>query len=206
MAFNQSVWYRKLFRTFHRLLLDRQFFHLHNYISGNVLVLGAGHNDYSFLSDRCSDLILSDIDVGSNPSVVFVDAHSIPYPDNTFNTILALEVFEHLHDPVVAAREIIRVLQPGGLAILSTPFMFHIPADPSDFNRFTSSGLNQLFPGHLLRIIPYGNRFHVILDLISTYNKFFALFRFLNVLLLHMFSKSASHDSPSGYIIIVESA
>ena len=57
----------------------------------------------------------------------FVDAHSIPYPDNTFNTILALEVFEHLHDPVVAAREIIRVLQPGGLAILSTPFMFHIP-------------------------------------------------------------------------------
>ena len=206
MSFKQSTWYRKLFRTFHRILLDRHLSKLFNLVHGNVLILGAGKTDYAFLSKQCSNLIVSDIEAYPCASVISVDAHSIPFPDNTFDTILALEVLEHLHDPVVAAREILRVLSPGGLAILSSPFMFHIHADPSDYTRLTSAGIKLLFSGISLKTIPYGSRFHVILDLISTHNKFLALFRIFNPLILSIFPFSPSHDSPSGYIVIVEPA
>lgn len=45
----------------------------------------------------------------------------IPYPDNTFKTILALDVIEHVIDPIQLAQEIERVAQPGAQIIITTP-------------------------------------------------------------------------------------
>lgn len=49
------------------------------------------------------------------------DAVHIPFNDNTFNVVTALEVLEHVEDLDAALLEIKRVLAPGGTLILSTP-------------------------------------------------------------------------------------
>ncbi len=45
----------------------------------------------------------------------------LPYPDNTFDALLSHEVIEHVTDDRQAAREMIRVLRPGGRVILFCP-------------------------------------------------------------------------------------
>ena len=42
------------------------------------------------------------------------DALRLPFPDNTFDRIIASEVLEHVSDDQVALDEIFRVLKPGG--------------------------------------------------------------------------------------------
>lgn len=42
------------------------------------------------------------------------DARSMPYPDNSFRTVLAISVLEHIEGPQQALGEIYRVLEPGG--------------------------------------------------------------------------------------------
>ena len=45
----------------------------------------------------------------------------VPLPDSSFATIVAAEVIEHLENPRAMARELFRLLKPGGLAVISTP-------------------------------------------------------------------------------------
>ncbi len=45
----------------------------------------------------------------------------IPYKDNLFDYISALEVLEHVWDPFKLIKEIRRILKPGGRLILTTP-------------------------------------------------------------------------------------
>jgi SAM-dependent methyltransferase len=45
----------------------------------------------------------------------------LPYADNTFDAVLSHEVIEHVADDRQAAREMIRVLRPGGRVILFCP-------------------------------------------------------------------------------------
>lgn len=51
-----------------------------------------------------------------------VDANRpLPFPDNYFDVVLALELIEHLHDPQKFLTEIKRVLKPNATLIISTP-------------------------------------------------------------------------------------
>jgi 2-polyprenyl-3-methyl-5-hydroxy-6-metoxy-1,4-benzoquinol methylase len=43
------------------------------------------------------------------------------YPDASFDVVTLVEVIEHLYEPAVTARELSRVVRPGGLVYLSTP-------------------------------------------------------------------------------------
>lgn len=52
---------------------------------------------------------------------VIADASQLPVPDLSVDLVLCIEVLEHLFAPADAAREILRVLRPGGRLIASTP-------------------------------------------------------------------------------------
>ncbi len=50
----------------------------------------------------------------------------LPYPDATFDVAVSLEVVEHVEDQFHFARELYRVVRPGGRAIISTPNLLNI--------------------------------------------------------------------------------
>ena len=45
----------------------------------------------------------------------------MPFPEETFSLIVSHEVLEHVRDDVLAVREMVRVLQPGGRITLFVP-------------------------------------------------------------------------------------
>lgn len=57
---------------------------------------------------------------GLDATVVEGAAH-LPHPADSFDVALCIEVFEHLFEPHLAAREILRVLRPGGRLIATVP-------------------------------------------------------------------------------------
>lgn len=55
------------------------------------------------------------------PQVAVAANEALPYPDDTFDVLLSHETLEHVADDAAAAREIVRVLKPGGRAVIFVP-------------------------------------------------------------------------------------
>ena len=49
------------------------------------------------------------------------DALALPFPDGTFDRVIASEVLEHIPDDTAAMRELSRVLRPGGSMAVTVP-------------------------------------------------------------------------------------
>lgn len=61
-----------------------------------------------------------------------------------FDFVVCTEVLEHTLNPFGAMAEIYRLLRPGGLLFLTTPFNFRIHGPLPDCWRFTEHGLREL--------------------------------------------------------------
>jgi len=121
-----------------------------------ILDIGAGASVYDkFFPNR----ITFDIDKKRKPDIIG-DAHHLPFVDNSFPMIICTEVLEHLINPSLAIDEMNRVLQPGGLLILTTRFIFPLHDAPGDYWRFTEYGLRQLFASwEVVELIPESQSF-----------------------------------------------
>lgn len=92
-----------------------------------VLVDGCGLGLYVRALRRYSPHVVGlDIDAkvlrGSGLNgLVQAAAEALPFPDNTFDTVLSHEVIEHVMDDQAAVAEMVRVLKPGGRAIIFCP-------------------------------------------------------------------------------------
>ena len=83
--------------------------------------------DYSLADLKdVSGLFAAMTDAGEAPAgtvaaTVNGDGTRLPFPDDTFDRIICSEVMEHIPDDAAAARELARVLKPGGTIAVTVP-------------------------------------------------------------------------------------
>lgn len=71
--------------------------------------------------------------------------HRLPFVDGAFAAVLSLHVLEHVPDPFAAARELLRVVKPGGTVFAATPMIVPEHGFPHHYFNPTREGLVQLF-------------------------------------------------------------
>lgn len=79
---------------------------------------------------------------------VFGDAQNLPFADESIDSVLLLDVLEHLPDPESCIKEISRVMRNGGVFVLQVPFLYPLHDLPLDFHRWTHHGLQKLVGKH----------------------------------------------------------
>ena len=103
----------------------------------SVLDVGCGKKPFGPLFSETIRHVGMDIACDTDADVVHDLETKWPMEDGSFDLVLMSEVMEHLGDPEHALAESARVLRPGGLLYISTPFAFPLHARPHDFLRFT---------------------------------------------------------------------
>lgn len=73
----------------------------------------------------------------------------LPFKDDSFDAAFSLAVLEHVKDPFLCARELARVLKPGGTLYCVVPFLQPFHAFPHHYYNMSHEGLANLFEGHL---------------------------------------------------------
>ena len=104
--------------------------HVRGMVSGRVLPLGAG----TVLDIGCGNAPYGDLLPGwrrigvnidatdASPEVVG-DGTCLPFRDGCADAVLCTQVMEHVRDPFRLVGELVRVLKPGGVLILSGPML-----------------------------------------------------------------------------------
>jgi len=72
------------------------------------------------------------------------DAEGLSFERESFGTVLMFELLEHLQHPDRALSEAHRILREDGLLALSVPFDYRLHGFPTDYWRFTPSGIHTL--------------------------------------------------------------
>ncbi len=72
------------------------------------------------------------------------DGTNVPLLDASVDTVTCNAVIEHVVEPGQLVSEIYRVLKPGGYAQLMIPFVFPFHAYPSDYQRYSYRGVEEL--------------------------------------------------------------
>jgi SAM-dependent methyltransferase len=127
-----------------RFLLRKQVKAFSHYISGKVLDIGAGGFDRYEELLSVKEKVNMDVSAGKNVDVVG-SAENIPFPDNSFDSAICTQVFEHLKNPDKAASEIYRVLRKGGFVLITVPQTNELHEEPNDYFRYTKYGIKYIF-------------------------------------------------------------
>lgn len=93
----------------------------------DLLSFGSGDGgDRAWLESKGYNVTSFDIYPGDFTDCI-CDGHDLPFADASFDIVTSIAVFEHLYQPFVAAREIKRVLKPGGVHVGTVAFLepFH---------------------------------------------------------------------------------
>lgn len=107
--------------------------------NGFVLDAGAGFRKIPY------DNVIN-MEIYDYPSTdILAIGQSLPFKDNCFDGALSLAVLEHVDDPFLCAKELIRVVKPGGRILVIVPFLQAEHGYPSHFFNCTRFGLRKLF-------------------------------------------------------------
>ena len=133
------------------------------------------------MSSECHQLVedlqpgkLSALEISGSSfgGVDFKEYQSVHHPEydvcamllpETFDLIIAEQVFEHLLWPYRAGKNVYRMLNPDGHFLISTPFLVKVHEIPDDCTRWTETGLEYFlaecgFPREKVRTGSWGNK------------------------------------------------
>ena len=86
----------------------------------NVVATDLGFDSLHRAGHRLNNL-------GLPVSCVLGDLYRLPFEDASFDAAVSSEVLEHLETPASALSELARVIRPGGILVVSTPYREIIP-------------------------------------------------------------------------------
>jgi SAM-dependent methyltransferase len=144
-------------------------------LNGKLLDIGCGTKPYQ---DMCNvnEYIGLEIDDEGNRNHscadVFYAGKAIPFDDNTFDSVLSSEVFEHVFNPDEFLQEVNRVTKMGGLFLITVPFIWAEHEKPYDYARYSSFGLKHILSKNGFEVIEHrksGNGAELIFQLINHY-------------------------------------
>jgi SAM-dependent methyltransferase len=96
--------------------------------------------------------------------------NKLSFKSESVDLVTAFNVYEHLFSTSNLISESVRILNPGGYIVISTPFMKEVHPHPNDYFRFTQQGWEKILQKYDLNIelmIAIGNGpFEVVHDLL----------------------------------------
>jgi SAM-dependent methyltransferase len=127
----------------------------HEWIRGDLLEIGCGegrgiaHLLPAVKSYAAIDKIEAAVERlrQQYPSGKFTSGHlpPLPYPDQSFDSIVTFQVIEHIQNDELFLQEIYRVLRPGGVALITTPNRpLSLSRNPWHIREYTATELTQL--------------------------------------------------------------
>lgn len=106
---------------------------------------GADPSHHRDRAPEGSTYVMTDVEAGRDVDVV-ADAHDLAtFPDQSFDAVIAVSVWEHLARPWIAAQAVARVMKPGAVLYIDTHQSFPIHGYPHDYFRFSDIALALLF-------------------------------------------------------------
>ncbi len=119
----EGFFFREKMRAIHRVVPPIR--------ASAILEIGGGQSGLTkLLYPRTTSVINIDLDQSyasktpnRQPGMTCVagDATRLPFPDGNFDVVTMFDVLEHIPDDTLAAREVMRVLRPGGWLLVSSP-------------------------------------------------------------------------------------
>lgn len=149
-------------RWFNIIVYDLALFNedIARHISGRLLDIGCGRKQELFFScvtryiglNHPSSSMINREDQRYKTDV-FGDALRLPFRQNTFDSVLALSLLEHVPEPQCVVNEAYRVLKKGGICAATVPFYNRIHLAPYDYFRFTEYGIRYILEKAGFRIL-----------------------------------------------------
>ncbi len=123
-------------------------------VDATVVDFGCGDMPYrSLIEPRAAHYISADLPGNAQATLFIRPDGSLPLDPVSVDAVISTQVLEHIDCPADYLLESYRVLKPNGLLILSTHGYWPYHPHPTDFWRWTGSGLNRLVQEAGFRVI-----------------------------------------------------
>lgn len=127
-------------------------------LNGNLLDYGCGSKPYQILFTKVDSYVGVDLeneghDHSTEEIDFFYDGKTLPFADETFDSLFSSEVLEHVPDIDQSLKEIRRVLKPRGRVLITVPFVWTEHELPFDFRRFTQGGIEKIMSDHGFEVL-----------------------------------------------------
>jgi SAM-dependent methyltransferase len=122
---------------------------IEKHATGRLADLGCGNVPlYGIYKNRVTGTLCVDWPESRHEAAhvdIFADLNSpLDLEPDSFDTVLATDVLEHLNSPKTFFASTARILRPGGKIIIGVPFLYWIHEAPHDYYRYTRFALKKL--------------------------------------------------------------
>ncbi len=147
-----------------RELLRQQIKQLGHHITGRTLDVGAGKQKRYVHFFKTTDYVTLDSNADNFPDVV-ASAEKIPFPDNSFDSIVCTAVLGDIFNFNQALKEFNRILKPGGKILIADHLTAVLHDEPFDYWRFTPYSFKKIFEKNKFKEIEFLKRggYHTLL-------------------------------------------